>query len=268
MPKKESVTRETNDSPPTKEQIQNFERVVKHQEVEFHERRYQYAGDCTCAGCQSLRRYPEPTLCEWCGKIHCGGVEHCDTEEHGTSNVIRGSSEATDDSPEGLLEGVCWLVRNHIKQLTKTIKENYDMAIPRYQGPTTKEDSAAPTRGSRGGGRQRQGTGHPALNLSDLTIEPKAAKILGVKVGPGTAQWNKDQTVVTCKLSLGGQLRMWYLTVNNPNLGILQDAFGNDENDWADKKIQLFIEESEWDGKQNIRVETDEPVKSAKKTKK
>jgi hypothetical protein len=237
---------------------------ISHHQVSFEGRSYQYAGDCPCAGCESIRRYPHPTMCDWCHENHCGGPEHCNTKKYGTGDDIRGASETSSDTSEGFIEGVCSIVRDRISTITKTIKELSEMTIPRYQDKSTIEDG--PTRGKNIGGRsrERQGTGHKYLALSDLSFDKKTAKILGVKVGPGTASWNKDQTVVTCKLSLEGSLRMWTLTVNNPNLEILQNAFGSDENDWTEKKVQLFIEENDWDGKQNIRCAVVEGKKRGK----
>ena len=123
------------------------------------------------------------------------------------------------------------------------------MTIPRYQGGTV-EDGPSTTRGGKRAPRARDG--HDFLKADDLSTDPKTAKILAVRVQPDN--FNPKVNVVMCKVTLDGHIKMWPIRLNNPNLEVLQNAFGTNENDWLDKKIQLSVEEDEFDGRHWIRA--------------
>ena len=57
------------------------------------------------------------------------------------------------------------------------------------------------------------------------------------------------------QLAVGGNLFLFPLRTNNPNLETLTASFGSDENDWVDKKVTWSVDEDEFDGRHNIRVE-------------
>lgn len=97
---------------------------------------------------------------------------------------------------------------------------------------------ALPTGGnSNSGSRRADRGGVPKLQITDLSRTPKEAKITGVKAVEG--QYGAQ---VLCKLAIGGESRLWYLTADikkNPNYKLLIDKFGTEENDWMNQTILL-----------------------------
>lgn len=123
--------------------------------------------------------------------------------------------------------------------------------LPRYQGETTTE-----TRTPAGGGRRRERDGHEYLKWQDLSSDWKTAKILACQ--PMEDNFNKGKTLVMCKLSLDGKIRLFPLRTNNPNLEVLQNVLGVDENEWVDKKIQLRTVEHPITGAHQIEADVPE----------
>jgi hypothetical protein len=213
-----------------------------HQIITFEGRDYQYDPNCACTGCKSLRQYPTPSKCDWCKQIHCGGSEHCSPKEHGGGGEVFGADQTNNTLPEGYLESLCGDISDRITAITNHVKENYGMAIPKYEpSPAT-----TTTTTSSKSGKSKQ-SGHKYLSVNDLTHSPKDAKILACMVEV-QHNFSKTESVVIVKLSLDGQIRLWTLRVNNPNLDTLTHAFGSEENDWVEKKIQLRISEPTFKG--------------------
>jgi hypothetical protein len=132
--------------------------------------------------------------------------------------------------------------------------------LPRYQGSTTTEE---PTGGGRSRGRTQQPRdGHDYLKWTHLSADPKTAKVLACRLQPDNFK-PKEQLIMT-KLSLDGQTFLFPLRLNNPNLQVLQNAFGYDENEWIDKKFHVFAEEDEVTGQHRIAVEAPIKDKGAK----
>lgn len=234
--------------------------MATHKQITFEGRSYNYDPDCACAGCESLRRYPEPTKCDWCKTTHCGGADHCSTQVDGRSGEVLGAGEADSTISEKFLEDVCGIIRDRIAMITQTVKEMNETMIPKYQGETTNEPASTSTGGRRSTTKKRDG--FDFLKTDDLSKDAKTAKILACRVQPDN--FNKSQKVVMVKLSLDGQIKMWPIRLNNPSLEVLSGAFGSDENDWVDKKIGLFVTEDEFDGRRFIAVE---PAREEKKNK-
>jgi hypothetical protein len=220
---------------------------MAHQIIEFDGRKYTYDPDCACAGCTSLKTYPIPSKCDWCHATHCGGPEHCRTEEHGGGDKVLGADQAVSAEFEGFIDDVCGIVLDRIKNITATIKEMSQM-IPNYQ------QDIRPTSTRRGGANQnRQRSGHQYLRVEDLSADPTVATIRSCRVE--TDNFRPDRKLVSVKMTLNGEIRLWSIRDNNPNLDVLKSAFGPDENDWVDKKISLVAEEDEHSGRQNIAAE-------------
>lgn len=250
----------------TSEREKHNSSFLKHKPITYHGRSYNFDSNCSCAGCESLRVYPEPSKCDWCKQTHCGGPEHCSTEERGSGSDVLGASETDSSVPEGYLEDVCGIIRDRIGLITQTVKEIAEEMIPRYQGATTEEVQTAPSRGnSRGRGRgNRERDGHNFLKWEEIGNGTKPGKILAVKVQPDN--FDKSQTCVMCKVSVDGQIRLYALRINNPNLETLQNAWGFDENDWVDKKVTWSVEEDDLTGRHNIRVDPAEEQKKGRKS--
>lgn len=241
--------------------------ILKHQPYEYKGRRYNFDPNCDCAGCISLRKYPEPAVCDWCKQSHCGGPDHCSTEELCTDGGVRGADQTSSTISEGYLEDVCDVIRDRIKQITTTVKELNENMIPRYQGQTTTEEVQSAPQQRRGGNRRgnnnRQRDGHNYLNWEDIGNGTRPGKILACRVQPDS--FDKSQTSVVCKVTVDGKIFIYTLRLNNPNLETLQNAWGFDENDWVDKKVTWSTEEDEVTGRHNIRVEPAEETKKGKK---
>ena len=118
------------------------------------------------------------------------------------------------------------------------------MTIPRYQGEVQQETSTRSNNRNKG-----RNQGYQNLTIEDLSETPKNAKILGAIVEE-QVRYEKKQVVVVVKLSVEGKIRLWNLTTANPNLETLTAAFGSDENDWAEKKVQLLISKPNFRGQQ------------------
>lgn len=244
---------------------------IVHKKITYEGRQYEYHPDCPCSGCRDLRLHPEPTICDWCHEKHCGGAEHCSTSQYGGGGDLRqttgtdGSSSGDDNKtqiPEGLANDICGIIADRVKAITKTIKEIANDMLPRYQGETTTEPARTP---SGGGRRTRERDGHEYLKWQDLSSDWKTAKILACQ--PMEDNFNKGKTLVMCKLSLEGKIRLFPLRVNNPNLEVLQNAFGVDENDWVDRHILLKTEEHSITGQHQIVADVPEQKESTRRKK-
>jgi hypothetical protein len=217
---------------------QNKEDSAIHRQITYEGRSYQYASGCPCSGCESIRRYPNPSLCDWCGEIHCGGPEHCTTERHENGSGFRGESETISGAPERDLEDLCRIIRDRISTITQLVKEKAEMTIPRYQGGSIEDGPARGGRKTTTTNRENQGYGN--LTIADLSDNPQDARILGCLVEE-QVRYEKKQSVVVVKVLLDGKTKLWTLTTTNPNLETLTKAFGDNEQDWEGETIQLVI---------------------------
>lgn len=130
------------------------------------------------------------------------------------------------------------------------------MAIPRYDGSTST------TNESKGSGRSRQRDGYPFLTWKDIGVGNRFnGKILSVKIQPDN--FKPSQSSVSCKVAVGGNIFLYTLRINNPNLETLTEAWGSNEVDWVDKKVIWSVEEQEHDGRHNIRVEPEQAPAAA-----
>lgn len=122
------------------------------------------------------------------------------------------------------------------------IEEEKKQMLPTGDGQETK------------GRRRSGGSAMEYLNNADLSKSPKEARILAVKADAD----NKFGPRVIVKITLEGQVKFWSVPTNkskSPNYRLLLDKFGPDENDWADKKIVLFLEQDEFSGNWFPRVD-------------
>lgn len=158
------------------------------------------------------------------------GVTEVQTENSGpVSGVVSGGYFGHLESAfetDAFLKMV-WLRLNSLKEEIRTM-------LP-AAGTTEK---ATPRKNSGGSARI------PFLTVEHLTKQPKEAKVLSVRAM--TKEWNgRASQVVSYKLAMDGHTFMWDLKLANPNLKILQDKFGLDENDHVGQKILLFLEQDE-----------------------
>ena len=108
------------------------------------------------------------------------------------------------------------------------------------------------SKGQRRGGRTNQGV--PFLTVDKLSSDHSPATILAARLQDDNFKPNGPQVVVV-KILLRSNTFLWTLRSNNPNLDALVDAFGPDESTWENRKISMYIEEDNFDGKKWIRCE-------------
>jgi hypothetical protein len=190
---------------------------------------------CNCDRCIGLRRYPQPSLCDWCGTVHAGDAANCPTESE---------TMPSQDFPEDTDKDVCifWYVHNAVKSITEGVKNNM---LP-------KPDSE-PSRGKRGGNAMTY------LDSTMLSKQPKEAKILAVRFD---AEGRFGARVIV-KLSFDGGIVYWGVNIKkNPNYRSLIAAFGEDENDWPNQRIKLWLEKDDFSEQMFVHVAAaDEPEK-------
>lgn len=105
------------------------------------------------------------------------------------------------------------------------------------------------------GGNQRKGkrTGLRYLSADMLSTTHQAATIVDARIQPDNFRPGQDAVVV--KLKFKGEFLLWTLRQGNPNLEGFGDAMGDDEQNWKNHDIELYIEEDQFDGKKWIRSE-------------
>jgi hypothetical protein len=195
-----------------------------------------HANDCPCGRCAGIRRHPNPTLCDWCHTEHAGDANNCG-EEPDTDTQ---SDETFTEENELEAEKLMWSVINDVRQITRSIKEKYDM-LPK---PTVGEARAASARGRGQQAGTRQGLPYLSqTNMNDyLEIDIKyPVRIIDVRNTPGA------RSPVTLKLVIKGKTVLWGLSTSNPSYGWLIENLGDDENKWADVDLSMWLHEDEFD---------------------
>ncbi len=104
----------------------------------------------------------------------------------------------------------------------------------------------------QGGGR-RKGSGFRYLSADMLSASHQLAVIADARVEKDTFRQGSDAVVV--KLKFKGEFLLWTLRPGNPALETLGDAMGDDEANWKDHEIELYLEEDNFNGKKWIRAD-------------
>lgn len=108
------------------------------------------------------------------------------------------------------------------------------------------------------GARNKRAGGQKWLTNEMLSTSPQEAKILAVRYN----QEGRFGARVEMKLAFRGEIIFWGVPPGkdpkkNANYIVLTKAFGHDENDWADQRIQLFLEQDEWSGNYFVHCEAE-----------
>lgn len=123
-----------------------------------------------------------------------------------------------------------------------------------------KENKMIPSSGEAGSTGRRGGTSN-RLTAADLSKEPRDAKILAARY-EAEGKFGKPQVIV--KMAINGTIRFWYLDMKkNPNLQLLIEQFGKNENDWAGERILMGLEEDPFHDTWYPRVSFPEKDKEA-----
>lgn len=114
-----------------------------------------------------------------------------------------------------------------------------------------------PESAGSGGGKTQKPSNR--LQTTDLSRQPREAKIVMVKSDPS----GRYGAQVICKIAVNGEVKFWYLDIKkNPNYKLLVDKFGNDENDWVSEKILLGVEKDDFSDNLFVRVSFPEATKT------
>lgn len=157
--------------------------------------------------------------------------------------------------PEGFSE--YFLLERHTERKHPEIGDALKRILPDFEKENEEmlPNPGAPQQGKRGGGGARgggPGGALPYLNADMLSTQPKEAKILMVRNEPQ----HRFGPSVVLKIILEGKTMLWTLNIsNNPNFAILLHKFGKNEEEWANKKILLLLEQDEFNEQFNIRTQ-------------
>lgn len=128
-------------------------------------------------------------------------------------------------------------------------QENEEM-INRNQ----RSDAPQQSRGrSSGGSSKGQRGGLPYLKQENITFDKRTASIIAARTEDDN--FKPGQQAVVVKMAFAGNTYLWTLRLDNPNLDILCDAFGDDEEKWVGKEFLLFLETDTFNNKNWMRVE-------------
>jgi len=122
---------------------------------------------------------------------------------------------------------------------------------------------AAPVQQGQGQGRRRSSGGSggiPYLKIENVNFDKRTANILSARMEPDS--FNKSAPdVLSLKIAFAGATYLWNLRISNPNLDILADVFGDDEQKWVGKEFLLFLETDSHTNKNQIRAEVKQEAK-------
>jgi hypothetical protein len=130
-------------------------------------------------------------------------------------------------------------------------KENEEMInrSARNDAPQQQQGRRQNTGRSRGSGQ----TGIPYLKTENVNFDKRTANIIACRVEDDA--FKPGQQAVVAKIAFAGNTYLWTIRLDNPNLDILCDAFGDDEQKWVGKDFLLFLETDEFTNKNYTRVE-------------
>jgi hypothetical protein len=242
---------------------------LSHKTITFEGRSYYFDPNCNCGGCEGLRHYPDPSLCDWCNQTHCGDSQHCvppDTDAASGDGVYKEDS-TFNDSDDAWLEVLCQNVRDRIRQTTNYVKELYGMPLPppveRQERSNTSQQTGGGSNGRRGG--QNQQSGHPYLKNDNLSTVRQRVRVLAVQLQD--SKYNPGQKKVVFKIALTGKIFLWPLELDNLCYKAIHGMFGADENDYVDKQFDIYLEENEFSGRMWPTVaEVSEETKPSRKS--
>lgn len=114
-------------------------------------------------------------------------------------------------------------------------------------------NSGQPSQQARGGGRGgKKPNGLPFLSAAEASTMHQPAKIVAARVEVDT--FRPGEQVVALKLMFKGQLWLYNIRTNNPSLDVLCEAYGDDENAWSNKGLDVYNEIDDFNGKTWLRL--------------
>jgi hypothetical protein len=123
---------------------------------------------------------------------------------------------------------------------------------------------------AQAGGGKSQRSGYRYINEQDLSsTEKRIFRIIDVKENTEPLrEGQKRFSDVVFKGAFRGETRLLGFKLNNPNLVIIQEELGLEENEYPGRELDLFLEMDEFTGRYWMRVEVKAPSEGTKKGKK
>jgi hypothetical protein len=194
---------------------------MKRKEVEEH------GITCSCPRCAGLRRYPQPSMCDWCKTVHAGDANNCPVPETHSGQPVtddrnRHVEWAIDNDP---VYGVGFarlvsLVERELKQIRGLVKQEAKKV-------GLKEMLDARSNGQAGN----------LLKGSDVPARVKSIKIVVDQIRPAPDGFTAP-AIIDFKAEVYGA-NAW--AVNKTNLKAIMKHFGDDEKKLRGKKITLDV---------------------------
>lgn len=171
-----------------------------------------------------------------------------------SENDVPADSGYHEDGPEQFVYWLCNAVESRIKQITKFVKENVNMAL---QAPSK---SGSQQQQSGRSSRRSDSTGFPNLRIADADFNKKQFKVVDAKE-PG--ENNKYNNAIILKIVYDGRTFLWNLKASNPCYEILYNAAKNGSNpqDYVGISGYMFLQADEFSGVNYIRIEIEPPAK-------
>jgi hypothetical protein len=194
---------------------------------------------CSCPRCVGLRRYPQPSKCDWCGWVHAGDANNCpekvakekeffaggldnDAERGIVSHVPGNGQPVTGDEQwehDPVIEWIVSLCERDIKAMTRMVrKESKNMSL---------KDMLDKKGG--GAGNLLKGSDVPS-RIKQVVVE-----VAEIRESPDgfTAAF-----IIDLKKEIYGAMA-W--AVNKTNAKAIIKMFGDDEKKLKGKKIKLDV---------------------------
>ena len=128
--------------------------------------------------------------------------------------------------------------------------------VPTNQTVATEENMIPRNTNTSGGGGGRGGkrrSGFPFLATDKCSTDHEPGVIIGARVEDDS--FRKGDQVVALKLRYKSQLWLYNLRPSNPVMDTLANAFGDDEAQWVNKKVVIYNEEDDFNGKLWLRID-------------
>ena len=168
---------------------------------------------CNCDRCIGLRRYPQPSLCDWCGTIHAGDAANC--PDTGTDEDVQTIQNLPEDTDRDVR--IFWYVHNAVKSITEGVKEQMDLKSHRSK---------------KTGGKFKQ---RPFLKAEHIPAKGCSARVIELREAPKQMEFSD----FLLDLLIGKKEFTWGLRSESVALDMLIDTLGAKSEKWAGKTIKL-----------------------------
>lgn len=181
---------------------------------------------CNCARCVGLRRYPQPSMCDWCKTVHAGDSNNCPVPAHSgqpaTDDRNRHVEWAIDNDPVHSVHfaRIVSVVERELKQIRQIVKREAKKV-------GLKDMLDARSNGQAGN----------LLKGSDVPARVKSIKIVVDQIRPAPDGFTAP-AIIDFKIEVYGA-NAW--AVNKTNLKAIMKHFGDDEKKLRGKKITLDV---------------------------